>query len=88
MTYENAQVKSAQVLSEDHNVVLDISNNGSEAKKYLCAHCNTKLIPFTREDKLGGYLWPNQQPVKKANRFETPGPSTDEHGNVLGDSAV
>jgi hypothetical protein len=58
MTYENsqAQVKSALVRSEVNNFILDISNKNSEAKKYLCAHYNTKLIPFTQEDKLGGYL--------------------------------
>jgi hypothetical protein len=32
--------------------------------------------------------WPNQQPVKKSNRFETPGPDTDEHGNVIGDKTI
>ena len=92
MTYENAQVRSAQVRSEDHNVVIDISNS-SETKNYLCAHCNSRLIPFTQEDKKGGHLcvkcqieyWPNQQSVKKADKFDLPGPSTDEHGNVLGD---
>jgi hypothetical protein len=42
---------------------------------------------------MGGYLcvkcqieyWPNQTPVKKADKFDLPGPATDEHGNVLGD---
>jgi hypothetical protein len=45
---------------------------------------------------MGGYLcvkceieyWPNQQPVKKAHRFDLPGPATDEHGNILGDIDV
>jgi hypothetical protein len=91
---DNSQVKSAQVRSEDHNVVIDISNNSStESKKYFCSHCNSRLIPFTQEDKIGGYLcikcqieyWPNQQPVKKADKFDLPGPATNEHGDVLGD---
>jgi hypothetical protein len=96
MTYENsqAQVKSAQVRSEDHSIIIDTSDNSPfEERKYFCAHCNTRLTPFTQQDKIGGYLcvkcqieyWPNQQPVKKADKFDLPGPSTDEHGNVLGD---
>ena len=91
---DNSQVKSAQIRSEDHNIVLDISNNSpTEATKYYCSHCNTRLVPFAQEDKLGGYLcvkcvieyWPNQQPVKKADKFDLPGPATNEHGDVLGD---
>jgi hypothetical protein len=96
MAYDNsqAQVKSAQVRSEDHSVIIDTTNISSvENQKYLCAHCNTRLTPFTQQDKMGGYLcvkcqiefWPNQQPVKKADKFDLPGASTDEHGNVLGD---
>jgi hypothetical protein len=42
---------------------------------------------------MGGYLcvkcqieyWPNQQPVKKADKFDLPGPATNEHGDILGD---
>jgi hypothetical protein len=96
MAYDNsqAQVKSAQVRSEDHSVVLDISNNSPTGlTKFLCSRCNTRLVPFTEEDRRGGYLcvkctieyWPNQQPVKKSNKFDLPGPATDSHGNVLGD---
>jgi uncharacterized Zn ribbon protein len=93
MPSEDSQVKNAQVRSEDHNVVINISNNSSEEKKYFCSHCNSRLTPFTQQDKIGGYLcvkcqieyWPNQQPVKKADKFDLPGPATDEHGNVLGD---
>jgi protein-arginine kinase activator protein McsA len=94
---DNSQVKSAQTRSEDHSVIIDISNNSSESeeKKYFCSHCNSRLAPFTQEDKLGCYLcikcqmeyWPKLQPVKKANRFETPGPATNEHGDILGDIA-
>ena len=77
----------------DHSVVVDIPNNNSEATKYYCSHCNTRLFPLTQEDKKGGYLclkcqieyWPKQEPVKKADEFDLPGPTTDEHGNVLGD---
>jgi hypothetical protein len=94
MDNSQARVKSGQIKSEDHNVVIDISNNSPiELTTFYCSHCNSRLTPFTQEDKKGGYLcvkcqieyWPKLQPVKKANRFETPGPATNEHGDVLGD---
>jgi hypothetical protein len=84
--------------NNDYNVI-DISkgslrSNGSE--KYFCSYCNTRLIPLTQEDMIGGYVctkctieyWPTQTPVKKANKFDLPGPETDEHGNVVGDKNI
>jgi hypothetical protein len=32
--------------------------------------------------------WPNQTPVKKADKFDLPGPETDSHGNVIGDNEI
>jgi hypothetical protein len=32
--------------------------------------------------------WPTVSPVKKANKFDLPGPETDEHGNVIGDKNI
>jgi uncharacterized protein with PIN domain len=70
-----------------HFVVINPSlSSSSEAQKYFCPHCNTRLIPLTQEDKIGGYLcikctieyWPNQTPVKKADKFDLPGPATDD----------
>jgi hypothetical protein len=71
-----------------------LRSNGSE--KYFCSYCNTRLIPLTQEDMIGGYVctkctieyWPNQAPVKKANKFDLPGPETDEHGNVVGNKNI
>jgi hypothetical protein len=53
-------------------------------------------VPLTQEDMIGGYIctkctieyWPNQTPVKKANRFDTPGLDTDSHGNIIGDKNI
>jgi hypothetical protein len=83
-------------MDDNDSIILDISKSSRGSNKYFCSHCNTRLIPFTQEDRKGGYhctkctitYWPNQQPVKKANRFETPGPNTDEHGNVIGDRTI
>jgi hypothetical protein len=86
-------VKAKDII-DNHSIAVNInSKSETEDKKYFCSYCNSKLSPFTQEDKQGGYLcvkcqieyWPSQQPVKKANRFETPGPLTNEHGDILGD---
>jgi hypothetical protein len=80
--------------NDDHTIVIDISNNSpTEATKYYCSHCNSSLIPLVQEEMKGCYIctkcvieyWPNQQPVKKADKFDLPGPATDSHGNILGD---
>jgi uncharacterized protein with PIN domain len=42
--------------SDNNSVVIDIKNSKSEAEKYFCSYCNTLLIPFTDEDRIGGYL--------------------------------
>jgi hypothetical protein len=83
---------------EDDSIILDLSKARSKgnSNKYYCSYCNTRLTALTDEDMIGGYLctkctithWPNQQPVKKSNRFETPGPNTDEHGNIVGDKTI
>jgi hypothetical protein len=83
---------------EDDSIILDLSRARSKGNnnKYFCSYCNTRLTPLTQEDMIGGYhctkctitYWPNQQPVKKSNRFETPGPDTDIHCNVVGDKTI
>ena len=81
-------------LGSDHSVVVNPSSSTTD--KYFCSHCNTRLIPLTQEDKKGGYLcikctieyWPNQTPVKKADKFDLPGPATDSHGNIIGDKTI
>jgi hypothetical protein len=86
-------------MEDNDSVILDLSkarSSGKSGTNYFCSYCNTRLTPLTREDMIGGYhctkctttYWPNQQPVKKSNRFETPGPNTDEHGNVVGDKTI
>jgi hypothetical protein len=82
---------------EDDSIILDLSRStNNNTKKYYCSHCNTRLVARTEEDMKGGYTctkciityWPNQQPVKKSNRFETPGPNTDPHGHIIGDKTI
>jgi hypothetical protein len=83
---------------EDDSIIIDLSRarSTSNNNKYFCSYCNTRLTLLTQEDMIGGYhctkctitYWPNQQPVRKSNRFETPGPDTDSHGNVIGDKST
>ena len=58
--------------------VIDISGKDSSPKKYFCNHCRRSL--FLRDKDTQEYLcsfcniiyYPNNQLVKKANRFEVP----------------
>jgi hypothetical protein len=67
MTYDN----------NEYNVI-DISGKDSSPKKYFCNYCRRSL--FLRDKDTQEYLcsfcniiyYPNNQLVKKANRFEVP----------------
>jgi hypothetical protein len=79
---------------DNHFVAIDIRNSASAAQKYFCSYCNTRLLPLTQEDMIGAYVctkctityWPTL--VKKSSKFDLPGPSTDSHGNVIGDNDI
>jgi hypothetical protein len=79
---------------DDISIAINLSNGTT--LRYFCSHCNTRLIPLTQEDKIGGYLstkctieyWPSQTSVKKADKFDLPGPETDQHVNVIGDKDI
>jgi hypothetical protein len=44
-----------------------------QKEEWYCNRCNVSYFPNKGEK------------VKRANRFETPGPLTDSHGNIIGD---
>ena len=76
----------------DYNII-DISNaNRGKNKKYFCNYCNRSL--FLRDKDTQEYVctfctityYPNNQLVKKANRFDNPGPHTNEQGVITGDN--
>jgi hypothetical protein len=55
----------------------------------LCS-CNLTLLDPQKEEWWCGRCsvsyFPNKgEKVKRANKFETPGPMTDSHGNIIGD---
>jgi hypothetical protein len=83
--------------TNDHVIVVNPSSNtNASSNRYFCSYCNTRLVPLTQEDKIGGYLctkctieyWPKQTPVKKADKFDLPGPDIDSHGNIVGEKKI
>jgi hypothetical protein len=44
----------------------------AEKEEWFCTRCNVSYFP-NKGDK-----------VKRGNKFETPGPLTDSHGNIIG----
>ena len=75
--------------NNDYNVI-DISgkDSSSKPKKYYCKHCRRSL--FLRDKDTQEYLcsfcniiyYPNNQLVKKANRFEVPDGSDPNQNRV------
>ena len=62
------------------------------SSKLFCNLCNCKLILFDAQkeewycNRCNVSYFPNKgEKVKRANKFETPGPNTDIHGNIIGD---
>jgi hypothetical protein len=60
--------------------------------KLFCNLCSCSLIlidPQTEEwfcNRCHVSYYPNKgEKVKRANKFETPGPATDAHGNIIGE---
>ena len=45
----------------------------AQKEEWYCNRCNISYYPNKGEK------------VKRANKFETPGPLTDNHGNIIGD---
>jgi hypothetical protein len=48
----------------------------AEKEEWFCNRCNISYFPN------------KGQKVKLANKFETPGPETDKHGNITCDNAL
>jgi hypothetical protein len=72
--------------------IKDFSVSYPPNSKLFCNLCNCKLILFDVQleewycNRCNVIYFPNKgERVKWANRFETPGPDTDIHGNIIGD---
>ena len=60
--------------------------------KLFCPLCNCNLVLFDTQkeewycNRCNVSYFPNKgERVKQANKFSTPGPLTDNHGNIIGD---
>ena len=76
------------IMDDNDSVVLDISRSYTKPKKYFCNHCNRSLSLTDKDTQ--EYIWtnctityyPNNQLVKKANRFEVPDGSDPNQNRV------
>jgi hypothetical protein len=72
--------------------IKDSSISYPPSSKLFCNLCNCKLVLFDaqKEDwycsRCNVSYYPNKgEKVKRANKFETPGPAIDKHGNITGE---
>jgi hypothetical protein len=72
--------------------IKDSSISYPPSSKLFCNLCNCKLILFDTQKeewfctRCNISYFPNKgERVKRANKFETPGPNTDIHGNITRD---
>ena len=80
----------------DYYNVIDISKakDPLSTKKYFCNWCNRSL--FLRNKDEHEYIctncnilyYPNNELLKKSNKFDLPGPDTDSQGNVIGNNTI
>jgi hypothetical protein len=72
----------------------DSSFSYPPTSKLFCNLCNSNLVLLdaTKEEwycnRCSVSYYPNRgEKVRKANKFDTPGPKTDAHGNITGSKA-
>jgi hypothetical protein len=72
--------------------IKDSSVSYPPSSKLFCNLCNCKLILFDAQmeewycNRCNVSYFPNKgEKVKRANKFVTPGPNTDIHGNITGE---
>jgi hypothetical protein len=85
-----AVLQEEQIMTNNKDSVASyIGSGASKRGPFYCNHCNRKLDCLDQDTReyLCTYCnisyYPDYQNVKRANKFETPGPETDIHGNVL-----
>ena len=67
------------------------SNSYTPGTKFFCSLCNRSLSPLNNDKEefvcthCNISYYPKGEKVKRANKFATPGPLTDDHGNITGD---
>lgn len=75
-------------------VAINLNNNSSypPSTRFFCSLCNCKLSSLNNDKdefvctRCNISYYPTKgEKVKRANKFATPGPNTDDHGNITGD---
>ena len=79
MVYHNAAMN---ISPSDFNVVSSLDNDNDGSVTYFCNYCNTKLYYESTDEKTGKKkyvcikcgieLYPSNELVRKASKFETP----------------
>ena len=71
------------------------SNSYTPNTRFFCSLCNRKLSPLNNDKEEFvcthcniSYYPKKGEKVKRANKFATPGPLTDAHGNITGDKTM
>lgn len=77
------------------NVTINLKDSSTSyppSSKLFCnrCSCNLVLLDAGKEEwycnRCSVSYYPNRgEKVKRANKFSTPGPETDRHGNIIGD---
>ena len=71
-------------------ISLNNSNSYIPGTKFFCSICSCSLSKLNDEKeewvctRCNVSYFPTKDKVKRANKFSTPGPLTDEHGNITG----
>ena len=87
----NSIIPVVNTMAKDFvTISLNNSNSYLPNTRFFCSICNCNLSPL-KDDKdefvctrCNVSYFPNREKVKRANKFATPGPLTDEHGNIIG----
>ena len=74
-------------------VAINLGNNNfySPNTRFFCSLCNRNLTPMNNDKDefvcthCNISYYPKREKVKRANKFSTPGPITNDRGDIIGD---
>jgi hypothetical protein len=88
---------STNILKKDYVAINLKDSSGSYSypptSKLFCNLCNRNLVLLDAQkeewycNRCSVSYYPTKEKVRRANKFDTPGPATDEHGNITGSKA-
>jgi hypothetical protein len=87
-TYKNKNKKDYVAIN-----IKDSSASYPPYSKLFCNLCSSNLVLLDAQkeewycNRCSVSYYPTKEKVRKANKFDTPGPTTDAHGNITGSKA-